>query len=242
MTVDLDADAEVFDRDPHLGEVRSERRRQLLMGDIARVAGTEVSIAIDVLGTAPIERLDLYDGLELLETIRPYGPADLGSRVRLVYEGAECRGRARTTIWDGVLRIDGNRIARAGMINNWNLDRGIQQLDPSQVTWKAVTTGNYGALDLWLDHGTAGRLAFETAPVSGEVAIADLGIDPLVYAAGGLDRAVRLQRLPDQMTARRMTMKRRVKLRETGDTRLFIRLQQEDGHRAWTSPIYLFRG
>ena len=37
------------------------------------------------------------------------------------------------------------------MINNWNLDRGIQQLDPSQVSWKAVTTGNFGALDLWLD-------------------------------------------------------------------------------------------
>ena len=78
VTVDLDADAEVFDRDPHLGEVRSERRRQLLMGDIARVAGTEVSIAIDVRGTAPIERLDLYDGLELLETIRPYGPDRFG--------------------------------------------------------------------------------------------------------------------------------------------------------------------
>ena len=26
-----------------------------------------------------------------------------------------------------------------------------------------------------------------------------------------------------------------------GDTRLFVRITQIDGHRAWSSPIYLFR-
>ena len=26
-----------------------------------------------------------------------------------------------------------------------------------------------------------------------------------------------------------------------GDTRLYVRVQQEDGHRMWSSPIYLFR-
>ena len=31
------------------------------------------------------------------------------------------------------------------------------------------------------------------------------------------------------------------KLIRNGDTRIYIRVQQEDGHRIWTSPIYLFR-
>lgn len=241
VTVELDDAAELFDRDPLLGATRSERTRQLMMGDIARVSGAEATVVIDVLGSAPIERLDLYDGLELVETIRPYAADELGSRIRLVYEGAECRGRARTTVWDGALQIQGDRIARADMINNWNLDRGIQQLAPSHLTWKAATTGNYGALDLWLEHGTMGRLAFETAPVSGEIAIEELGVEPRLYIAGGLERAVRLQRLPARMTTRRLTFRRRIRLRPIGDTRLFIRVQQEDGHRAWTSPVYLFR-
>jgi hypothetical protein len=30
-------------------------------------------------------------------------------------------------------------------------------------------------------------------------------------------------------------------VRRTGDTRLYLRMQQEDGHRQWTSPVYLFR-
>jgi hypothetical protein len=240
VTAELASDAEVFLRDPAAGPTSSEKSRRLLMGDIARVRDAEIELAIEVIGSAPIERLDVYDGLDLLETVRPYAAADLGRRVRLVYEGAEYRGRARTTTWDGSLTIEGNRIARTGIINNWNLDRGIQKQDAAGLTWKAVTTGNYGGIDLWLE-GDAGRLAFKTAPVSGEVSLADLGVEPRVFAAGGLDRAVTLQRLPEVMAERCLTLRRRIKVRAKGDTRLYIRVQQEDGHRIWTSPIYLFR-
>jgi hypothetical protein len=238
---ELAAEAEVFLRDPSAGFAAAERSRRLMMGDIARVADAQVDLTIEVVGSAPIERLDIYDGLELVETVRPYGDGDLGGRVRVAYEGAEYRGRARTTTWDGSLAVAGNRIARTAVINNWNLDRGIQTRDAAGVAWKAVTTGNYGAIDLWLEAGAAGRLAFETAPVSGEAAIAELGAEPRVFAAGGLDRAVRLQRLPDIMTERRMAVRRRLELRPRGDTRLYVRVQQEDGHRMWSSPIYLFR-
>ena len=54
---------------------RSERTRRLMMGDIARVADGEVDLAIEVVGSAPIERLDIFDGLDLIETVRPYGAA-----------------------------------------------------------------------------------------------------------------------------------------------------------------------
>jgi len=241
VTVELASDAKLFERDPAAGPSKSERSRRLIMGDIARIEEAEVDLVIEVVGSAPIERLDIFDGPDLIETIRPYMASDLGRRVRLVYQGAEYRGRARTTTWDGSLSIEGNRIERATVINNWNLDRGIQSEDASTVTWKAVTTGTYGAIDLWLEIAAAGRLAFRTAPVSGAAAIADLGVEPLAFPAGGLERAVLLQRLPDAMSDRRMELRRKVGLRTTGDTRLYVRAQQEDGHRMWSSPIYLFR-
>jgi hypothetical protein len=240
VMVETGSDAEVFLRDPAAGPTKSDRSRQLMMGDIARVADTEVTLVIEVVGSAPIERLDIHDGLDLVETVRPYTAGDLGRRVRLVYQGAEYRGRARTTTWDGVLTVEDNRIGRATIINNWNLDRGIQSQDKSRLTWKAVTTGNYGAIDLWLE-ATTGGLVFKTAPMSGEAAIAELGVEPRAYDAGGLERAVLLQRLPEVMTERCMALRRKIRLREAGDTRLYVRVQQEDGHRVWSSPIYLFR-
>ncbi len=241
VTVAAASPAEVFLRDPAAGPAKSEAARRLLMGDIARVGDDEVELAIEVIGSAPIERLDIYDGLDLIETARPYGPSDLGRRVRLVYSGAEYRGRARTTTWDGTLTVDGNRIVRTAVINNWNLDRGIQGQDETGLTFKAVTTGNYGAIDLWLEQPGAGRLGFETRPVSGEAAIAELGVEPRMFEAGGLERRIELQRLPETMHETRILIRRKVKVRAKGDTRLYVRVQQEDGHRMWSSPVYLFR-
>ena len=158
MSVELARDGQVYQRDPMLGPSKIETTRQLIMGDIASVDQETVDLVVNVAASAPIELLDIFDGLDCLETVRFYDNRALGNRVRLVYEGAEYRGRARTTTWDGSLTIEGNRIVRTGVVNNWNLDRGIQKQDPVSVTWKAVTTGNYGAIDLWLEiieHRTA---------------------------------------------------------------------------------------
>ena len=241
VTAELNSEAEVFQRDPAAGPALSERSRRLMMGDIARVGDAEVDLVVEVVGSAPIERIDLHDGLELVETVRPYAVGDLGGRVRLVYEGAEYRGRSRTTTWDGTIEIADNRIVRSAVVNNWNLDRGIQRQDATAISWKAVTTGNFGAIDLWLEQPAAGRLAFKTALVSGEVEISELGAQPRVFAAGGLERALSLQRLPEIMSQRRATLRRTLPIRAVGDTRLYVRVQQEDGHRLWSSPIYLFR-
>lgn len=241
VTANLPVDSELFSRDPALGPAPSRIERALIMGDIARTTADEVTLAINAVGSAPIERVDVFDGLDLLETIRPYAVDDLGSRVRLIYEGAEYRGRARTTTWDGSLHLSGNTIRDSRVINNWNLDRGIQEQDESNLTWKAVTTGNYGAIDLWLRDGLAGRLAFRTKPVSGEMALGEIGIEEQVFEAGGLERAIKLKRLPERMTETRVKLRRKIRIRPEGDTRLYVRVHQEDGHRAWSSPIYLFR-
>lgn len=242
VRVNLAREGTLFETDPALGPAPCVVTRSLMMGDIGSVSEDEVELSIDVVGSSPIERLDIFDGLDHIETARPYAAADLGVRVRLTYEGAEYRGRARTTTWDGSLSLDGNSIREAIVFNNWNLDRGIQAREPAKLTWKAVTTGNYGGIDLWLANGAGGTLAFETKPVSGRVDLSSLGVEPVTFEAGGLERAVRVQRLPEVMQERRMTLTRRVKVRKGGDTRLYVRVQQEDGHRMWSSPIYLFKG
>ncbi|MEL6748197.1 MAG: hypothetical protein AAFO79_10350, partial [Pseudomonadota bacterium] len=56
-----------------------------------------------------------------------------------------------------------------------------------------------------------------------------------------LDRRLSLYRLPDVLTNQQLTHTMTVPLRADGDTRLYVRVTHEDGHRAWSSPIYLFR-
>jgi hypothetical protein len=77
--------------------------------------------------------------------------------------------------------------------------------------------------------------------VRGRRAIGTLGYERHVFSAGGLDRAVKLYRLPEHMTETTIDIRRRIPLREIGDTRIYVRVIQEDGHVAWSSPMYLFR-
>ncbi|MEO8651526.1 MAG: DUF3604 domain-containing protein [Hyphomicrobiaceae bacterium] len=236
------SDATVFVRDPALFDnPQTETSRRVNMGDIARVTDDEIELHIEVACSAPIERLDIFDGPDVIETVRTYDASDLAGRVRLVYTGAEYRGRARTTVWDGSLTLGGTTLTDARMFNNWNLDRGIRDRRSDGLTWKAVTTGNFGGIDLWLANGDVGTIRFETPHCHGEREIAALGVEPHVFSAGGLDRAVMLMRLPPAMSERRMRVTRRIAIPKGRDTRLFVRVTQEDGHRAWTSPMYLFR-
>ncbi len=231
-----------YTRDPAVFDnAASEDVPELLIGDIAQVRDDEVELAVTVCGSAPVERVDVFDGTDLVATHRPYEADDLGARVRMIFSGAEYRGRSRTTTWDGNLEVEGNRILEAAMFNNWNLDRGIRDQSEGALAWKAVTTGNYCGIDLWLNSGSEGRMRIVTAHGQADVEIAGLGVEETVFDAGGLDRRLALQRLPDRLGERNVAFTMTCPVRETGDTRLYVRVQQIDGHRAWSSPIYLFR-
>lgn len=234
--------AQRFLRDPAVFDApQSERVRELLMGDIAQVIGDAVTLEIEAVGSAPIEKIEVFDGLQLISTHRPYTEEALGNRVRLTFSGAEYRGRARTTTWDGTLEVEGNSIEHAEMFNNWNLDRGIQNRSASALSWKAVSTGNYGGIDLRLASPGDGEIRISTGPTDVSIAICELGREETMVPAGGLARALTLQRLPDRLEQTRVKHTLQCPLNNDGDTRLYVRVQQVDGHRAWSSPIYLFK-
>ena len=127
------------------------------------------------------------------------------------------------------------------MFNNWNLDRGIQSVSDGGVSWKAVTTGNTCGIDLMLGAGAGGELAIETKHVSARIAVDDIGIEDTVFDGGGLERLVKVYRLPDAPAVSRLAHRAEVALRESGDTPIFVRVTQVDGHKAWSSPVYLLR-
>ena len=72
-------------------------------------------------------------------------------------------------------------------------------------------------------------------------AIADIGLEDLTFEAGGIGRRIRVFRLPDDNPHRRLRLSRRIRSRPIGDNALYVCLTQEDGHLAWSSPIYVFR-
>jgi hypothetical protein len=245
MVLDVNAafesEARLYDDDPNVGPTRDRPGRHAMMGDIVQSDADTVELTIEAHASAPIERLEIRNGLDVLETWRPFDDAALGRRVRVIWEGSEYRGRGRQTIWDGSCTLEGNSVARFSPINMWNLDKKIVQTAPDKLSWTALTTGGFGGFDAWLADAHSGTLRIDTPLVKCEVPIADIGREDLAFNAGGIGRAIRLFRLPDDNPERRLRLTRRIRLKAAGDNALYVRLTQEDGHLIWSSPIYVFR-
>lgn len=233
-------DAVLYGDDPNLGPTTQTPARAAMMGDILRTEAESVEFSVEALASAPIERLEIRNGAEVLEVWRPFGAEDLGRRVRIIWEGSEYRGRGRQTVWDGQCSLTGNSFERIAPINLWNLDKKLERQTPGMVVWTALTTGGFGGFDAWLADQHAGKLRIETALVQCEIDIASIGLEDLVFDAGGIGRRIRIFRLPDENPARRLQLVRRIPLRRESDNALYVRVTQEDGHLAWSSPIYVF--
>jgi hypothetical protein len=191
---------------------------------------------------APILCIDVFDGIELIETVRPYAEGDLGKRIRVQWEGATYRGRARQVIWDGTATFASNRIERARPVNFFNPDRRLERTGEGGLAWKSLTTGNFAGFDAWLADPEAGTLVVDTPLVKADLPIAGIGLEERIFDASGvLPRLLSIFRLPDDCSATAMRFSRAIEIKEHGDNPLFIRVTQEDGHRAWTSPIYIYR-
>ena len=236
----FDRDVTAFSEDPQLASGEAFSVREAAMGDIIRPGSVPMRLAAEAIGTAPIERLDVLHGTKVVQTVRPFAAADLGCRVRVLWQGAEYRGRGRETMWQGKLALSGNRLTRYAPVNFLNPERKVQEIAPgTALAWSSVTTGNLAGIDLWLEEARRGTLALETSVVSGEVDLASLADDTVVFDGGGLGRKISVYRLPELDWSRRVTLDHNVTFPGGADLPVYLRVTQSDGHQAWTSPIYL---
>lgn len=231
--------AERFAEDPNMGACKSDMTQSAMMGDILKYEGANVQFKIDLVGSAPIERVEIRNGLETLETVRPFDKSNLGRRIRVVWEGSEYRGRGRETHWDGHAEISGNTFEQVSPINRYNVDKKFGVSD-QRIEWGAITTGGFGGFDAILSDANAGTIKIETDLIKQEISVADIGMEDLVFENGGINRRIRLFRLPDENKQYTMQVERQIDLVSDRDNALYVCITQEDGHLIWSSPIYIF--
>jgi hypothetical protein len=215
---------------------------QAAMGDVLPSPAGKATFRTEVLCSAPVERLEIFNGPEIVATFRPYGREDLGRRIRLLWEGAEYRGRKRETRWDGTAVITDNRIESVRAINFWNPENSVAQDADNRISWRSLTTGGFSGFDLILARPSGGTIRIETPLIKAEVELGEIGLEERVMGVGGLGRRLRFFRLPDELRETAMSAELEVALNDGRDNPLYAKVIQEDGHAAWSSPIYLIPG
>ncbi len=211
------------------------------MGAIVHTTADTALLSVAVSAASPIERIEVRNGREIVAIIAL--PRDqLGRRIRVIWSGAEYRGRFRMTTWDGTASNAGNSLEYVEPVNFFNPDRPLRREGDHRISWSSITTGNISGFDAMLADAEAGRIEIATAQGTVDLAIADIGFEPLTFQFGGLDRKLAIYRLPDRNPALSAAFDQVVPLHGGRDNPIYISAITEDGHQAWSSPIYPYRG
>lgn len=238
----FESPAQLFDHDPQVyPETSSGQIHQVMMGDIVKTSDSSAKLTFTVAAHSPIERIEIRNGTEVLEVVRPYQANDLGSRIRVLWSGAEYRGRGRQSDWTGRAVFRGASIQHMARINAFNHERKLSVLGDDTVEWNALTTGNFGGFDVWLDEGSEATLDLASNNGSLSASLRSIGMEDLVLDAGGLNKQLRVFRLPDANPHREISYSATVPLNASGDNPLWICVTLEDGFQIWSSPIFVFR-
>lgn len=237
-------DSTLFERDPNVyPDPVTHTVNEVMMGDIVQTSDSEATMKIEVVSHAPIERIEVRNGTEVFQTVRPYAETEMGDRIRVIWSGAEYRGRGRQTTWIGRAKFGNALIDCYAKINAWNLERRLEQTSSSTIEWDAMTTGNYGGFDAWLkDVEPDATLTLDSNHGKLECSLSDIGYEDTVIDAGGLERKIRIFRMPEDNPHRAMNFEATVPLHSGKDNQLWICVYTEDGFQAWSSPIFAFNG
>lgn len=199
-----------------------------------------------VQGTHPIEKIEVFRGLEVAKTFWNPAFTQPGDcpRIRILWKGARHRGRGRRITWDGSISIQGSTILSAHTVAFDSPGDGITSRTESQVTFRSQTTGDSDGIELEIAPGSAATLTLETAEGKWSVTTDDPALNHpqgRIHALGSLERQVTFQRYPDpdRMSPEAIHVELPLDQATAPHTPWYIKVTQCDGHLAWTSPVYL---
>ncbi|MHB8293063.1 MAG: DUF3604 domain-containing protein [Acidimicrobiales bacterium] len=211
-----------------------------MMGD-AWESNLPPEFNIEVYGTSGIEAIDLYDKYDVVaHWSAPL--ADCKRRLRVAWTGARGKGRSRFQCWDGSMELTGASITT---VQKWAFDhpdQGIVSQTETSVSWRSNTSGDWDGLILGLE-GIAdnAHVRIMAAGVDLTVSLAEIDVPVVRPITPGIDRSLELSWVPAESPARDVSIELAAPSSTVTPNAYFVRVRQDDGHLAWSSPVFVER-
>ena len=231
-----------------------------MMGDSYRTR-RRPALSVSVAGTAPIEVLELYRGLERVYSHRARLDRS-PKRVRILWEGASRRTSYSGVIWDGELRAQGGTIAVSEQIRFDSPRSHLHNVSPAGLRWHSVTCGYRSGIIIDVEGSARLEAKVSTSLLSmpGYGGFGDqspkrisyspaerlcfafdlqgLAEAPVSLDVGPLDRRITASLAPTG-GERDVTFAFEDPAPRPGINAYWLRVIQTDGEMAWTSPVYV---
>lgn len=198
-------------------------------------------IQIQIEGTAPIERVEILRGIDVISTHQctPYDP----NLLRLLWGGATEQGTAaaQRLIWDGLLQIENGTLSDLTPVAQQCPLDTIQQPNDTQVNWTSATAGNDMGFTFKATTNANTVFHFASHPTTFSCTHAQIKRAPFIADAGLLDSRVEIGPAPSEDGPLSVSLSFTDTTSLEDEQAYWVRVTQTDRHRAWSSPIYISR-
>lgn len=237
------------------------------MGSLLPVqSGDRLQLDVSVHGTAPLWRAEILQWPDVVyrHPLPQPAPTPNRHRIRIGWTGSRIRARNRMTDWDGSLSIGsgastaatvtparisaGATDARIIHAAGWGFDQpenGITAHTHRDVHWISETAGDWDGIVIDLEGPDATPLTFASSAATFHFTPRDLAAGPLVVDAGGVGQRVEIELDPGPTQPRSLTFTYHSppfaprSASAAAKPAYVVRITQQDGHTAWSSPVYL---
>lgn len=161
------------------------------------------------------------------------------TKVRFLWSGVRARSRHLYVDWDGGLSIDTGNIVGVEEVAIEHPDDGIIEQTPTHLKWRSTTSGDEDGIIVSFNAPPQARITFCSRQITFTVTLGDIGDDPIVYPAGGIDQKVEVRRFTGYCRVREVSFTYRDDQIREGVNPYYIRVVQQDGSIAWSSPVFV---
>ena len=224
--------------------------------------GSTCEVRVVVEGTAPLERIEVYRGLELVHTEHLSGPP-LGSRVRVLWDGASRMSSYSGVVWDGYVDVGDGEIVDVTPIRFDSPRSRFERIGKSRIGLIGWSCGYPSGVVIDLGKGTESAIVVvlgsrliigesfgghgESPPrrmafADGDAVRVSATLEQLANRAarvdlGHLNRSVTLELAPEPATDRAEFTVVDDGVRP-GVNPYWVKVVQQDMEMAWISPVF----
>jgi len=220
-----------------------------LMGE-EYAASSSPRISASVAGCAPLERVELFRGLERIYS-HPLSTSPSSNRVRILWEGASRKSSYSGLVWSGSLKVTGRSIASVEKVRFDTPRSRVFDMTGSGLRWHSVTCGYRSGIILELEGAAEAELELmiHTLPVTRphyqlaerlafRFGLGELVAGPKELEIGPLDRKLTISLAPEPGTEVAQFAFTDPSPKP-GINPYWLRVVQTDMEMAWTSPIFV---
>jgi len=197
-------------------------------------------------GTQAIERVDLFRGIEIIDSwpvAAPVSQQQNATLLRVLWGGTERKGTARLqrVDWTGSLSVSGGTVELLEPVNFQSSDDSAVNATAARIDWRNTSAGNAAGILIRLTGDASTELTFDSGPVQFQVPLGKVRQHAHRVDAGGVGRFAMIGPPPDPAGPADFELQTVDNESLSGDFPYWIRVTQVDQSLAWSSPVYVTR-